>query len=154
MGILFFQNASCHFFPFFFHDTRQISIWYHKKIKVKIFCHGHLHWVMISKHGVPKINALQLHLRGIYFGITLLLPCYPTPMWQPTHPPSLAFLPTHSATHLLACNMAIYNGLHSVGFGVYVTKTQISLVVFFSFSLCAINFQGRKLLVMCDVLSL
>jgi hypothetical protein len=55
---------------------------------------------------------------------------------NPPIPPSLAYLPTHLATHLLACNMAIYNGLHNVGFGVYVAKTQISLVVFFFFFLC------------------
>jgi hypothetical protein len=74
--------------------------------------------------------------------------------WKKTYPPSLAHLPTHSTKHLLACNMAIYNWLHIVGFGVYVAKTQISLIVFFFLSFCAINFQGGKLFAMCDVLSL
>jgi hypothetical protein len=70
---------------------------------------------------------------------------------NPPIPPSLAYLPTHLATHLLACNMAIYNGLHNVGFGVYVAKTQISLVVFFFFFSMQVIFKVENFLqcVMC-----
>jgi hypothetical protein len=103
---------------------------------------------MPSDHGVPKINAPQLHLilGPPYSFFVTLLPC--------DNPPIPQAWPNYPLTQPLGMQMAIYNGLHSVGFGVYVAKTQISLVVLSFLSFCASNFQGGKLLVICDVLSL
>jgi hypothetical protein len=57
------------FFHFSFHDTHQIPIGYHKKMKKKafIFCPGMLCQLMSSEKGIPQISTPRLCLKGHLF---------------------------------------------------------------------------------------